>query len=213
MTAQARDEIARMLNARAETAGGEEGGIAAPGGAAGGEGTEQDHAPDDLLPLVYDELRRLADGYLRRERPGHTLQPTALVHEAYLRLVDQTRVDWQGRTHFLAIGAQMMRRLLIEHARRRQRLRRGGDRLRITLADDVAPIPGQDLDLVAVRDALERLTALDQRQARIVELRFFAGLTVAEVAQALGVSRRTVEGDWTHARAWLRRELCRDSTP
>ncbi len=170
-----------------------------------------DPSADDLLPLVYDELRRLAEGYLRRERPGHTLQPTALVHEAYLRLVDQDRVDWQGRTHFLAVGAHMMRRLLIDHARGRGRVRRGGDRQRLTLDDEMAAVAGQDVDLLALHEALETLAELDERQARIVELRFFAGLRVDEVAQVLGVSRRTVEGDWTHARAWLRRELaCRE---
>jgi RNA polymerase sigma factor (TIGR02999 family) len=192
MTARSKEQVTRILTALQQP-------------------SREQSASDDLLPLVYDELRRLAEGYLRRERSGHTLQPTALVHEAYIRLVDQTRVDWQGRTHFLAVGAQMMRRLLIEHARRRSRRRRGGDRLRITLDADVAPIAGQDLDLVAIRDALQRLATLDPRQARVVELRFFAGLTVAEVAQVLKVSQRTVEGDWTHARAWLRRELTGDS--
>jgi RNA polymerase sigma factor (TIGR02999 family) len=162
------------------------------------------------MAAVYDELRRLARGYLRRERSGHTLEPTALVHEAYLRLIDQTRVDWRGRTHFFAVGAQMMRRLLVDHARRHDRKKRGGDFRQVTLAADAAPLLGRSLDradLLALDDAMEKLSALDSRQARIVELRFFAGLRVDEVAEALGVSKRTVEADWTHARAWLRREL------
>ena len=165
---------------------------------------------EELMAAVYDELRRLARGYLRRERQGHTLEPTALVHEAYLRLVDQTRVDWQGRTHFFAVGAQMMRRLLVDHARRHDRKKRGGDFRQVTLGEAAAPLFGQSLgrdELLALEGALDKLAALDERQARIVELRFFAGLTVDEAAAALGVSKRTVEADWTHARAWLRREL------
>ncbi len=162
----------------------------------------------ELMPVVYDELRRLARAYLLRERPDHTLQPTALVHEAYLRLVDQTRVDWQGRTHFFAVGAQMMRRLLVDHARQQDRAKRGRDWQRVTLAE--APALGEALereDLLALDAALEKLKTLDERQAQVVELRFFAGLRVDEVAAYLEVSKRTVEGDWTHARAWLRREL------
>jgi RNA polymerase sigma factor (TIGR02999 family) len=177
-----------------------------------GAGNAGAATPDELLPLVYDELRLLARRYLSRERPGHTLQPTALVHEAYLRLVDQTRVNWQGRTHFFAVGARVMRNLLIDHARARGRAKRGGEWHRVTLADGVAPFEDGDLDheqLLALNGALDRLAALDERQARVVELRFFGGLTVAEVAHLLGVSRRTVEGDWTHARAWLKRELTR----
>jgi len=165
---------------------------------------------EELMAAVYDELRQLARGYLRRERRGHTLEPTALVHEAYLRLVDQTRVDWQGRTHFFAVGAQMMRRLLVDHARHHDRKKRGGDFQQVTLGEAAVPLLGKSLgrdDLLALADALDKLAALDDRQARIVELRFFAGLTVDEVAAALDVSKRTVEADWTHARAWLRREL------
>lgn len=164
----------------------------------------------ELMPAVYDELRQLARGDLRRERSDHTLQPTALVHEAYLRLADQDRMSWRCRTHFLAIGAQMMRRLLVDHARRRDRVKRGGEWHRLTLDPAVAPLLGRSLgrdDLLSLDHALEKLAALDERQARIVELRFFAGLEVAEVAEALGVSKSTLEGHWTHARAWLRREL------
>lgn len=167
---------------------------------------------EDLLPYVYDELRMLARKYLRRERPGHTLQPTALVHEAYLKLVDQSKMDWQGRTHFFAVGAKVMRHLLIDHARGKGRAKRGGDRQKVTLAEGLTPSGGRDLDtedLLALNDGLDRLAELDARQARVVELRFFGGLTVPEAALILGVSKRTVEGDWAHARAWLKRELSR----
>ncbi len=171
---------------------------------------------DQLMDAVYDELRRLARGYLARERRGHTLQPTALVHEAYLRLVDQTRVDWRGRTHFFAVGAQMMRRLLVDHARRHDRKKRGGDYRQVTLGEAAAPLFARPLErdeLLSLSTALDKLAALDERQARTVELRFFAGLKVDEVATALGVSKRTVEADWTHARAWLRRELSPEARP
>ena len=173
-------------------------------------------AAERLMAAVYDEMRGLARGYLKRERSDHTLQPTALVHEAYLRLADQNRLSWRGRTHFFAVGAQIMRRLLVDHARRRGRVKRGGDWLRVTLdhyaspGQGVAPLLGRELDrdeLLALDQALEKLAGLDPRQARIVELRFFAGLEVAEVAEVLQVSKRTVEGHWTHARAWLKREL------
>lgn len=167
-------------------------------------------AAEELMATVYDEMRGLARGYLKRERSDHTLQPTALVHEAYLRLADQDRVHWRGRTHFFAIGAQIMRRLLVDHARRRGRVKRGGEWLRVTLGHGAAPLLGRELDrdeLLALDQALEKLSELDERQARIVELRFFAGLEVAEVAEILKVSKRTVEGHWTHARAWLKREL------
>jgi RNA polymerase sigma factor (TIGR02999 family) len=165
------------------------------------------NAVNKLLPLVYDEFKGLAAAYLRRERISHTLQPTALVHEAYLRLVDQTRVAWKGRAHFFAVGAQAMRRVLVDHARYHQRAKRGGGRHRITLAEELALSPTRDEDLLAVDEALEKLTKVDKRQAQIVELRFFGGLSVAEVAEVIGVSKRTVENDWTVVRAWLRREL------
>jgi RNA polymerase sigma factor (TIGR02999 family) len=169
---------------------------------------------EELMPLVYDELRRLARGYMSREAPAHTLQPTALVHEAYLKLVDASRISWQGRTHFFAVGAQVMRRLLIDHARGRNRLKRGGRWRRVTFSEVLPHVGHGDLDLdqlLVLNDALDRLASLDPRQARVVELRFFGGLTVAEVAHVLGVSQRTVEGDWTHARAWLNRELSRSA--
>jgi RNA polymerase sigma factor (TIGR02999 family) len=167
-------------------------------------------APEELLLLVYPELRRLARSYLRRERRGHTLQTTALVHEAYERLVDQSRVSWQGRTHFKAVAAQVMRRVLIDHARKRARLKRGGDWQRVTLANVAAPGVGGALDLdelVALDRALTKLAAVDEREARVVELRYFAGMSAEEIASFLDVSQRSVQRDWTHARAWLKREL------
>lgn len=160
-----------------------------------------------LFPLLYDELHDLAERYIRREKPGHTFDPTALVNEAFLKLIDQTRVHWQGKTHFLAVGAQVMRRILVDHARENQRLKRGGGRARITLSEQVELSPERDEDLLAVDEALDKLEKIDPRQAKIVELRFFGGMSVAEVAEVLGVSKRTVESDWTMVRAWLRREL------
>jgi RNA polymerase sigma factor (TIGR02999 family) len=162
-------------------------------------------AADDLLPLVYAELRSLAAKLLRNERPDHTLQPTALVHEAYLRLVDQRVDTWQNKAHFLAIAATAMRRILIDHARRRRAAKRGG--ARVTLDDDVAAETGPSLDLLELDDALARLSALDARQGQVVELRFFGGLGVEETAAVLGVAPATVKRDWTIARAWLHREL------
>ncbi|HET6883973.1 MAG TPA: ECF-type sigma factor [Pirellulales bacterium] len=166
-----------------------------------------DRMVDQLVPLVYDELRRVAGRYLRRESPGNTLQPTALVHEAFLKLAEQQRVDWQGRTHVLAIGAKAMRRILVDHAKRKRRTRHGGGFKRIELDETAALSPQRDEDLLAVDEALEKLATIDARQATIVELRFFGGMTVAEVAESLGVSKRTVESEWTMVRAWLRREL------
>jgi RNA polymerase sigma factor (TIGR02999 family) len=166
-------------------------------------------AAEKLMPLVYDEFRALAARHLRHERKNHTLQPTALVHEAYLRLIDQTRVDWQGRTHFFAVGAQAIRRILVDHARQRKRQKRGGGAARVALDEAVALAPEREEEILALDEAMEKLAKLDARQARVVEMRFFAGMNVAEVAQELGVSKRTVEGDWTMARAWLMRELSR----
>jgi RNA polymerase sigma-70 factor (ECF subfamily) len=162
---------------------------------------------DELVPLVYVELRRLAANYLRHEPPGHTLQPTALVNEAFLKLAAQNQVDWQGRTHVLAIGAQAMRRILVDHAKRKRRTKRGGKFQRIALDESALLTPERDEDLLAVDEALDRLALIDERQAAIVELRFFGGLSVQEVAETLGLSKRTIEHEWTMVRAWLRREL------
>ena len=162
---------------------------------------------DSLLPLVYQELRRLAAAYIRRERPGYTLQPTALVNEAYLRLLKDDPARWQNRAHFCAIAAHSMRQILIERARARDAQKRGGARARVTL--DEAPVAGgeRSIDLVALDEALERLAAIDPGQARLVELRFFGGLTVEETADAMDISPATVKRHWTVARAWLAREL------
>jgi RNA polymerase sigma factor (TIGR02999 family) len=166
-------------------------------------------AADALMPLVYDQLRALASHAMRREQAGHTLQPTAIAHEAYMRLVDQHRVDWQGRAHFFAVAAEMVRRILVDHARRRGRLKRGGNAQREPLSVAMNGAAGADADLLDLDAALEELAALDARQARVVELRFFGGLTVEETAHVLEVSPRTVKGDWTVARAWLRDRLDR----
>ena len=160
-----------------------------------------------LMPLVYRELRRLAGHYMRRERPGHTLQASALVNEAYLRLVDYRRMQWQNRAHFFAVAAQAMRRVLVEHARSRQYAKRGGTAQRISL-DDVAILTDQQAaELVALDDALTSLEALDARKARIVELRYIGGLSIEETAETLGVSTATVERDWRSAKAWLYRAI------
>jgi RNA polymerase sigma factor (TIGR02999 family) len=160
-------------------------------------------ALDLMLPLVYEELHRLAAHYLSRERPDHTLQPTALVHEAYLRLVNQHDVDWRNRAQFLGLAAGMMRRILVNHARDRAADKRGGGREQVSLSLVDAPSGGPDVELIALEEALERLAALDQRKARVVELRFFGGLTMEEVAEVLEISRATVEREWSFARAWL----------
>ena len=181
-------------------------------GALAGGAADPRISAERLLPLVYEELRRRARAYLRREGPGHTLDPTALVHEAYERLVDQTRVDWRGRTHFVAVAAQAMRRLLIDHARARGRGKRGGGWQRVTLSDAGAggarerEEVGMD-ELLAIDRALARLADLDARSAAILELRIFGGLSAEEVAAHLGISERTVRSDWAFARAWLRKEL------
>lgn len=160
-------------------------------------------ALDQMLPLVYDELHRLASGYLAHERPDHTLQPTALVHEAFLRLINQREVDWRNRAQFLGVAAGLMRRILVNHARDRATAKRGGERERVSLSLVEVPSGGPDVDLIALEDALERLAALDERKAKVVELRFFGGLTTDEVAEVLAVSRATVEREWSFARAWL----------
>ena len=169
------------------------------------EGDEQ--ALDRLIPLVYDELRQQAARYLRRERNGHTLNTTALVNEAYLRLVQAKEVRWQGRAHFFAIAANLMRRILVDHARRRDAEKRGGSNIRLTLDETIALAKESDVDLLAIDEALDKLATIDEMQARIVELRFFSGLSVEETAAALGVSPKTVKRDWSVARAWLRREI------
>ena len=164
-------------------------------------------APDKLMPLVYDELRRIASQYLRRERPDHTLQPTALVHEAYLRLVDQQRVSWQNRAHFFAIAAQAMRRILVSYARQHLAAKRGGHRHRLTLDEAMGAAQQREVDLIALDEAMTNLEAIDPQQSRIIELRFFGGLSVEETAQVIGVSPATVKREWTMARAWLHRRM------
>lgn len=162
---------------------------------------------DKLIPIVYEELRRQAARYLQRERQGHTLQTTALVHEAYVRLIDQAGVRWQNRAHFFGIAAEMMRRILVDHARKRGAAKRGGDTVKITLNEGLNASRERNLDLITVDEALTKLAALDQQQARVIELRFFGGLNVRETAEVLGISERTVKRDWQVAKAWIRREL------
>jgi RNA polymerase sigma factor (TIGR02999 family) len=159
------------------------------------------------MPLVYDELRRVAQNYLNRERPDHTLQATALVHEAYLKLVNQTSVDWRDRAHFFGLASQMMRHILVDHARRNQAAKRGGLAQRLTLVEAVSFPEQKDFDLVALDEALTRLAELDIQQSRIVEMRFFGGLTIEETAMAVGVSVATLNREWRVAKAWLLREL------
>jgi RNA polymerase sigma factor (TIGR02999 family) len=165
-------------------------------------------AGQKLLPLVYDELRKLAAQRLRHERAGHTLQATALVHEAYLRLVDVDQPQrWNGRGHFFAAAGEAMRRILVENARRRRNLKAGGDRERVELADVDVSIPGVNVDLLALNEAMEKLRLKDPRQADLVNLRFFAGLTNDQAAAALGISPSTADSDWAYARCWLRLEM------
>lgn len=166
-------------------------------------------AADVLLPLIYDELRGLAGAFLRREAAGNTLQTTALVHEAYLKLVGQNEARFTGRSHFFAVAAQAMRRILVNHARDRGRIKRGGGRMRVDLDESavMAPKLEEGPDLVALDAALERLAAFDARKARAVEMRYFAGMTVEQTAEALGVAPATVKRDWEFAKAWLYREL------
>ena len=171
-----------------------------------GEGDQA--ALDKLMPLVYSELRRLASNYLRRERQNHTLQPTALVNEAYLKLIDQRSAHWQNRAHFYGVAAQLMRRILVDHARQHQAAKRGGpsqERLSITSAGQPGEKP--NLDLLALHEALEELKTFDSQQERIVELRYFGGLSIDETAEVMNIGHATVERDWKMARAWLRRQL------
>jgi RNA polymerase sigma-70 factor (ECF subfamily) len=159
------------------------------------------------MPAVYQELHAIAEQHMRRERRDHTLQPTALVHEVYLRFNENGSTRWQSRAHFFAAAAESIRRILIDHARRHGAQKRGGDRRRVTLDDNLGVTDGDGIDLMALDGALNELGGFDPRAARVVELRFFGGLTVEETAGVLGLSKRTIEGDWTLARAWLRQKL------
>lgn len=164
-------------------------------------------AREALIPLVYDELRRLARRHLRGERPDHTLQSAALVHEAYLRLIRQDQPQWQNRAHFFGVAAQLMRHILVDHARSRAAAKRGAGAPRLTLDADVALPQEREVDLVALDDALKQLAALDEQASRVVELRFFGGLSIEETSVVLGVSPATVKREWATARAWLQREM------
>ena len=164
-------------------------------------------AVDLLLPVIYDELRKLAANYLRRERPDHTLQPTALVHEAYLRLVDQTRVNWQNRAHFFGVAAQIMRRLLVDHARKHNAEKRGQDFQKLSLDENIDRAVERSSELIALDDALKALAEFDEQKARLVELRYFGGLSIEETADVLGVTPTTIKRHWRFAKAWLHGEM------
>jgi len=165
---------------------------------------------EDLMPLVYDELHKQAARFLSRERRDHTLQITALIHETYLKLIDQREVNWESRTHFFAIAANLMRRILVDYARTKKRDKRGGDAVKLTLEEAATvAVKERSIDLMALDEALKRLEKIDKQQARIVELRYFGGLSLEETAEALRVSRTTVATDWAMAKAWLHRELTR----
>jgi RNA polymerase sigma factor (TIGR02999 family) len=179
-----------------------------------GLGADQPESSEELFTLVYDELRCIARSLFAREKPGHTLQPTALVNEAYLKLADQKRAHWKSRTHFLAVGAHAMRRLLVDHARKRGAAKRGSSPAKVGLFEILDSRSEVELDVdevLMVNEALEKLALFDDRQALIVTLRFFGGLTVEEVAEVVGVSPRTVALDWRHAQAWLQVEISRGS--
>jgi RNA polymerase sigma factor (TIGR02999 family) len=170
-------------------------------------------ALEKLLPLVYNELRRIAARQLRRERPDHTLQPTALVNEVYLKLVDQDRIDWRNRAQFFGVAAQLIRRILVDHVRNRRAAKRGAGAITVALDNAVLePVP-QDIDLIKLDDALLSLAAKDEQQSRVVELRFFAGLSIEETAQVLGISPSTVKRDWAAAKAWLYRDMSTRISP
>jgi RNA polymerase sigma factor (TIGR02999 family) len=170
-------------------------------------GNGDETARDQLMPLVYEELRRMAHRHMRKERPGHTLQTSALIHEAYVKLVDQTEVEWQNRAHFYGTAAQMMRRILVDHARARQYAKRGGNAHAVSLDEGAIVSRERAAEVVALDEALTVLAAVDQRKSQIVELRFFGGLSIEETAEVLAVSPGTVMRDWTLAKAWLRREM------
>jgi RNA polymerase sigma factor (TIGR02999 family) len=161
------------------------------------------------MPLVYHDLRRVAASYLRREYRYQSLQTTALVHEAYIRLVDQTRTDWKNRAHFFGVAAQLMRRILVDHARSHQSRKRGGGALTFSISDAMGKVKEREVDLLALDEALDRLASMDPRQTRIVEMRYFTGLNIEETAEALGISHATVEREWHTAKAWLYNELTR----
>ncbi len=164
-------------------------------------------ALDKLIPIIHNQLHRLAHRYMLRERPGHTLQTTALVNEVYLRLVDADRIPWQNRAHFFAISANLMRRILVDFARTRGYQKRGGNAVKVEFEDARVPSPKRSADVVALDDALNALAAFDEREAKVVELRFFGGLSEEETAEVLGISTRTVKRDWAVAKAWLLREM------
>jgi RNA polymerase sigma factor (TIGR02999 family) len=186
MSGEAQDEVTQILNDWS-----------------GGDAKAQER----LMPFVYDELRRLARSFLFQERGDHTLQPTALVHEAYVRLVDQTRVNWQNRSHFYGVASRMMRRVLVDHARAHAAEKRGGGAIRLSIDDVQVPLEQRAADFVALDEALEKLSQFDERKGKIVEMRFFGGLNDEEIAEVLGVTTRTVLRDWKKARLWLYREL------
>ena len=175
-----------------------------------GNGDQQ--ALEQLLPLVYDELRRLAGAYLRREKSGHTLQSTALVHEAFLKLIQQRDVQWRNRAHFFGIAAQMIRRILVDHARAGMAEKRGSGGIKVELNEGMAAAAPRELDVLELDTALAKLAQMDERQARIVELRFFAGMSVEETAEVVQLSPATVKREWSSARAWLFREMSRASS-
>jgi RNA polymerase sigma factor (TIGR02999 family) len=172
-----------------------------------------ENALQALMPLVYDEMRRLAHRYLRRERPGHTLQSTALVHEAFVRLTGNTPPQWEDRAHFFGIAAHLMRQILVEYARSRNAAKRGGAMVKVATDNVDEPWAKSDLDIVALDDALNDLARIDLQQSRVVELRFFSGLSIEDTAEVLGISESTVKRDWNTARVWLYRELDRTASP
>lgn len=168
---------------------------------------------DRLMEIVYHDFRHLARKYLADETHSNTLQPTAIVHEAFIKLVDQREVDWRGKSHFFAVGATAMRQIIVDHARSRSAHKRGGGRRRITLDDPLTISPRRDEDVLAIDEALAKLSEIDPQRAKIVEFRFFGGMTTEEVAEALGLSKRTVMRQWASTRSWLRRELAEMDTP
>lgn len=170
-------------------------------------GNGDEEALNKLIPLVYQELREIASRYMRRENPGHTLQTSALVNEAYLRLIDQKRVQWKNRAHFFGVAAQAMRRILVDHARRRTRLKRGGDLTKLSLEEEAILSSERAAELVSLDDALKTLAGIDRQKSRIVEMKFFGGLSTEEIAEVEKVSTRTIEREWRKAKAWLYREI------